>query len=99
MQKTVAVIFGGRSAEHDVSIITAHVPIIDSLLASKEFDVWPVYIAKDGSWYADKVMNELAFFKQDDWEEKVAKMKKVGLLFDNGLEFVWQSAGWRIFPK
>jgi len=89
MAKTIAVIFGGRSVEHDVSIITAHVPIIDSLLVNGEFDVWPVYIAKGGSWYADKAMNDLAFFKQDAWEEKVAKMKKVRLLFDNGLELVW----------
>lgn len=48
-KKTVAVIFGGRSAEHDVSIITAHTPIIQSLLAMGEFDVVPVYITKDGS--------------------------------------------------
>ncbi|PIR83945.1 hypothetical protein COU18_00840 [Candidatus Kaiserbacteria bacterium CG10_big_fil_rev_8_21_14_0_10_51_14] len=89
MAKTIAVIFGGKSAEHDVSIITAHIPIIDSLLASGQFDVWPVYIAKGGSWYADKVMNDLAFFKQPDWEEKVARMKKVGLLFDSGLKLSW----------
>ncbi|MBI3442425.1 MAG: hypothetical protein HY007_01525 [Candidatus Sungbacteria bacterium] len=49
MKKTIAFIFGGRSAEHDVSIITAHIPIIQSLIASGQFDVWPVYIAKDGS--------------------------------------------------
>jgi D-alanine-D-alanine ligase-like ATP-grasp enzyme len=32
-KKTVAVIFGGKSVEHDVSIITAHAPVIQSLLA------------------------------------------------------------------
>ena len=60
--KTIAVIFGGKSAEHDVSIITAHVPIIDSLLSSGKFDVWPIYITKQGVWYSDKAMNDLAFF-------------------------------------
>ncbi len=89
MQKTVAVIFGGKSAEHDVSIITAHIPIIDTLLASGKFDVWPVYIAKDGSWYADKAMNDLTFFKQTGWEEKVGKMKKIELSFDSGLKIKW----------
>src|SRR3990167_7066290 len=89
MQKTIAVIFGGKSAEHDVSIITAHIPIIDSLQASGQFDVWPIYIAKDGSWYVDKAMNDLAFFKRDGWEEKLKKQKKVGLLFDNGLQLTW----------
>ncbi|MDO8552735.1 MAG: D-alanine--D-alanine ligase family protein [bacterium] len=82
--KTIAVIFGGRSVEHDVSIITAHFPIIEALIAAGNFDVWPVYIAKDGSWYSNKRMNDLAFFKQSDFEELLAKDKKVQLSFDNG---------------
>jgi D-alanine-D-alanine ligase len=87
--KTVAVIFGGRSAEHDVSIITAHIPIIDTLLASGEFDVWPVYITKDGAWYSDKEMCDLAFFQEDGWEAKIARMQKVRLSFDKGLKIEW----------
>ena len=87
--KTVAVIFGGRSAEHDVSIITAHIPIIESLKATGHFDVWPVYITKEGNWYADKAMNDLAFFKQLDYEAVLKKQKRVHLSFDNGLELVW----------
>ncbi|MDO8522501.1 MAG: D-alanine--D-alanine ligase family protein [bacterium] len=87
--KTIAVIFGGRSVEHDVSIITAHIPIIETLIASQKFDVWPVYIAKDGSWYSGKKMNELAFFKQPDFEEQLAREKKIQLSFDKGLSLVW----------
>jgi D-alanine-D-alanine ligase len=87
--KTIAVIFGGKSAEHDVSIITAHTPIIDSLLANKNFDVWPIYITKEGKWYADKAMNSMAFFKQPDYEARLAKMKQVSLSFERGFEIVW----------
>lgn len=87
--KTIAVIFGGRSSEHDVSIITAHTPIIESLLATGEFDVWPVYIAKDGSWYSDQAMNDLAYFKRDGWEADLARQKKVQILFDGGLTLIW----------
>lgn len=87
-KKTVAVIFGGRSAEHDVSIITAHIPIIESLLASGNFDVVPVYIAKDGSWYSEPSMNDIKYFK-DDYIERLFKQKKVQLLFDNGLKLIW----------
>lgn len=88
--KTIAVIFGGKSAEHDVSIITAHIPIIQSLIASGQFDVWPVYIAKDGSWYADKAMNDLEFFKRPDFEADLGtRIKKVRLFFDDGLQIVW----------
>jgi len=87
--KTIAVIFGGRSVEHDVSIITAHTPIIETLIASGQFEVWPVYIAKDGSWYSDKQMNDLAFFRQPDFENRLARGKKVQLSFDKGLSLVW----------
>jgi D-alanine-D-alanine ligase len=87
--KTIAVIFGGRSAEHDVSIITAHTPIIQSLLASGNFNVVPVYIAKDGSWYSDKAMNELSYFKQGDVEEKLKRLKKLRFAFDNGLTLIY----------
>ena len=80
--KTIAVIFGGKSAEHDVSIITAHMPIIDSLLASKSFDVVPVYISKEGKWYSDPAMNELKFFKQTGYESRLGK--PLALSFDNG---------------
>ncbi len=89
MKKTIAVIFGGRSAEHDVSIITAHTPIIESLLATGQYDVWPIYIAKDGSWYCDKAMNDLAYFRQDDFEARAARQKKVRILFDGGLKIIW----------
>lgn len=89
MKKTIAVIFGGQSAEHDVSIITAHTPIIDSLLTLEQYDVWPIYITKDGSWYADQAMNDLSFFKQPDWEAKLARQKKIQLQFDDGLKISW----------
>ncbi|MBI5456493.1 D-alanine--D-alanine ligase [Candidatus Kaiserbacteria bacterium] len=87
--KAIAVIFGGRSAEHDVSIITAHIPIIDTLLSCEKFDVWPVYITKEGDWYSDKAMNELAYFKKPGWEERLKGLKKVDLSFDDGLTLKW----------
>lgn len=87
--RTIAVIFGGKSAEHDVSIITAHTPIIDSLTASGEYDVWPVYITKEGTWYSDKIMNDIAFFKQSDYEDRLKSLKQVQLSFDDGLTLVW----------
>ena len=87
--KTVAVIFGGRSAEHDVSIITAHIPIIETLIAHGGYDVWPIYITKEGKWYADKRMNELAFFKDTEYESKLKAQKQVQLSFEHGFDLVW----------
>lgn len=96
MKRNIAVIFGGRSAEHDVSIITAHTPIIQSLLATGMFDVWPIYIAKDGSWYSDQVMNDISYFKQENFEANLSKQKKVQILFDKGLKIIWPGIRSRI---
>jgi len=87
--KSIAVIFGGKSAEHDVSIITAHTPIIDSLMASQKFDVWPIYISREGGWYCDKRMNDMQFFKRDGWEEEVKGWKQIDVSFDRGFTLKW----------
>lgn len=84
-KKNVAVIFGGQSVEHDVSIITAHTPIINSLQASGKFEVVPIYIAKDGSWYSSPAMNDIEYFRKSDLEGRLRKLKKVRLLFGGGI--------------
>jgi len=91
-KKTVAVIFGGRSVEHDVSIITAHIPIIQSLLASGQFNVVPIYIAKNNSWYSDSAMNNIEYFRQPNLEERLKRLGKIKLSFDEGLKIV--KPGW-----
>jgi D-alanine-D-alanine ligase len=88
MKKTIAVIFGGRSTEHDVSIITAHVPIIQSLIATRKYEIVPIYIGKDGSWYSNVAMNDLAYFTGANFEDRLTKEKKIQLLFDKGLNIV-----------
>lgn len=46
--KTVAVLFGGISVEHEVSLVSSEF-VIGSLAPSK-FDVLPVFISKEGRW-------------------------------------------------
>jgi len=94
-KKTIGVVFGGKSVEHDVSIITAHNPIIDSLLATKKYEVVPIYISKDGTWYSDQKMNEIVYFKDSNFEERLEKLEKISLKFDDGLYLVWD----KIFGK
>lgn len=45
----LGVIFGGRSCEHDVSIITGQ-QLIQNVDKSK-YEVIPIYIGRDGKWY------------------------------------------------
>lgn len=87
MKKTIGVVFGGRSVEHEVSIITAHNPIIDSLLATGKYEVAPIYISKDGSWYSDPKMNDINFFRID-LDEKLKKLKKLQLDINDGLSII-----------
>lgn len=87
--KKIAVIFGGKSTEHDISILTAHTSIINVLLANPEFDVWPIYIAKNGTWYSDKVMNNLDFFKEKNIDARLTKFKPIMLSISNGLSITW----------
>lgn len=85
--KKIAVIFGGRSAEHDVSIITAHMPIISSLKASGNFEIIPVYISKEGKWYSDQKMLDIEYFKSD-LDNKISKLRVLGVSLNDGFRII-----------
>jgi D-alanine-D-alanine ligase len=56
LKKTIAVFFGGQSLEHDVSILTG-LQVINAL-DSRKYDILPVYIDRDGTWYHGKELTE-----------------------------------------
>lgn len=93
--KTVAVIFGGKSTEHDVSIITALASVIKPLRLLGKYDVIPVYITKLGTWYADETLGDITLFSSGKIETVLAKMMPVQLKFDDGLSFSWSRGGLR----
>lgn len=99
--KTIAVIFGGKSTEHDVSIVTAIASVIKPLELTKKFQIEPVYIAKDGSWYWDQKLKDINLFRSDEIEDFMRKAPKVHLLFDDGLTLVKSSqfAGRKMYKK
>jgi D-alanine-D-alanine ligase len=49
MKTSVFVIYGGKSAEHDVSLKTAF-NVLNRMDKSK-YDVYPVYITRQGLWH------------------------------------------------
>jgi D-alanine-D-alanine ligase len=59
--KRIAVVFGGRSVEHEVSIITAHQAMNAMKVAG--YDLLPIYIGKDGAWFAGKPLHDLPKYK------------------------------------
>ena len=99
--KTVAVIFGGRSTEHDVSIVTALASIIKPLELTHQYKIEPVYIAKDGSWYWDQKLKDIKLYQSGEIDDFMRSAPKVHLLFDDGLTLVKSSqfAGRKMYKK
>ena len=87
---TVAVIFGSRSTEHDISILTAIGSVIKPLQLSKKYDILPVYISKDGRWFAGPQFADIKLYQGDQLEAALTKSVPVTLSFDKGLKLVEQ---------
>lgn len=56
MKTNVAVFFGGRSVEHEISVISALQAI--NAFDKEKYDIIPIYISKQGRWYTgDNLLN------------------------------------------
>lgn len=82
--KNVLVVFGGRSAEHDVSIVTALVAVIPALEASGKYRVMPFYIAPDGGWYAHYKLKDIKTFQGSDFAGFLKKISPAKLFVKDG---------------
>ena len=71
MKKKIAVIFGGRSVEHEVSVITG-MQVVENLDKSK-YEAVPVFIDKDGRWLTGEELFDFNNFKND----KLGNLKEV----------------------
>lgn len=60
---TVAVLFGGRSVEHDVSVVTGHQ--IMRAFDPERYEVVPVYIDREGRWFTGEPLLDLGNFTQE----------------------------------
>jgi D-alanine-D-alanine ligase len=60
MSLKVAVIYGSRTCEHDVSIVSA-LQAMDNL-DKNEYEIVPVYIARDGQWYTGRLLRNITFY-------------------------------------
>jgi D-alanine-D-alanine ligase len=60
---TVGVIFGGRSVEHDVSVVTGHQ--VMQAFDPQRYEVVPIYINRDGRWYTGAPLLDLKNFQDD----------------------------------
>lgn len=88
MKTNLAVFFGGRSVEHDVSIVTGLQAI--EHVDKEKYDVIPVYLARDGAWYTGQALLDVALFqdfeaqKQKATQVRLSTVPGEGLLTDDG---------------
>ncbi len=88
---TVAVIFGGRSAEHDVSIVTAISSIIKPLELTRRYKVEAVYISKDGAWYWGEELKHISLFSTGKITDYIRKTNPVSVQLDGGMTLIKSS--------
>lgn len=80
MRIKLGVLFGGVSVEHEVSIITA-IQAMNSIDTAK-YDVVPIYITKDGTWYSGAMLKDIKIYSDMDllkrYAHQVVLYKKEG---------------------
>lgn len=64
MKTNVAVFFGGRSVEHEISVISALQAI--NAFDTDKYNVIPVYISKQGRWYTGPMLLEVRNYRNMD---------------------------------
>ena len=63
-KKKIAVMFGGRSPEHDVSVVTG-LQILHAI-DDEKYDVFPVYVSPQGQWRVGDVLRDRANYLLDE---------------------------------
>ena len=73
MKTNVGVVFGGRSVENEISVITANQAI--AAMDREKYDVTPIYITKEGKWYTGKALLDTSNYR--DTKKLLAQCEEV----------------------
>ena len=71
MKVNVGVIFGGKSVEHEISIISA----VEAMgyMDTNKYNVIPIYIDKEGTWYTGDHFKDILNYRDMDVVKRYAK--------------------------
>lgn len=71
MKVNVGVIFGGKSVEHEISIISA----VEAMgyMDTNKYNVIPIYIDKTGTWYTGDHLKDIINYRDMDVVKRYAK--------------------------
>ncbi len=81
MRLKVAVLFGGKSVENEISVLTGI--FVMNVLDKEKYEMIPIYVHTDGGTYTARSMTDLRVFK----EKNFSAFKRVFL--DDGCLYVW----------
>ena len=73
MKTKIGVFFGGRSTEHEISVISANQAM--HAINSDKYDVIPVYITKQGRWFTGDALMDVSNYR--DTKSLLEKCKEV----------------------
>lgn len=80
MKTRVAMLFGGKSVEHEVSVITGIQAIMN--MDTDKYEVIPVYMTKENEMYVGDAVGDIEQYKNID--ELLKKSQRVIMLNENG---------------
>ncbi len=86
----VVLIFGGRTPEHEVSIVTAHQVC---LALQENHNVIPIYVTKNGEWLTGDALHDLSAFTEGSLPHP-SDFDKVTVEFHPEPKFVVNSKHW-----
>ena len=78
MKTKLGIIFGGRSVEHEISIITANQAM--GSVDTEKYEIVPIYISKQGLMYTGKELLDLKSFK--DLKALTKKLTQIVIMND-----------------
>lgn len=61
MKTNIAVFFGGRSTEHEISVISANQAM--AAMDAEKYNIIPVYISKQGRWYTGELLRDVKNYR------------------------------------
>lgn len=86
----IAVIFGGESCEHDISIITG-VQLLNNI-DEYLYNIIPIYIDKNGCWYTGKSLKDI-----DNYPEFLGKLSEVSLIPNSNVLYLKKKNKLKLF--
>jgi len=60
----LAVLFGSRSTEHDVSVVSG-LQLLENVDKQK-YEAYPVYVSRGGEWFIGEPLRDISFYKRFD---------------------------------